>query len=42
MTTAARGAGEAAYDPRVALEFFKAAGTPEKIAQAALSKLGKR
>jgi CRP/FNR family transcriptional regulator, cyclic AMP receptor protein len=35
MSTVARGAGEAAYDPRVALEFFKAAGTPEKIAQGA-------
>ncbi len=33
MNTTARGAGEAAYDPRVALEFFKAAGKPEKIAQ---------
>jgi CRP-like cAMP-binding protein len=35
MNTPARVALDAAYDPRVALEFFKAAGTPEKIAQGA-------
>jgi CRP/FNR family cyclic AMP-dependent transcriptional regulator len=32
---AARGAADSAYDPGVALEFFKAAGKPEKIAQGA-------
>ena len=35
MSAAVRSAADAAYDPRVALEFFKAAGKPEKIAQGA-------
>lgn len=34
-SAAARGAADSTYDPRVALEFFKAAGKPEKIAQGA-------
>jgi CRP/FNR family transcriptional regulator, cyclic AMP receptor protein len=33
MSAAARGAADVTYDPRVALEFFKAAGKPEKIAE---------
>jgi CRP-like cAMP-binding protein len=36
MSTATGGAADVAYDPRVALEFFKAAGKPEKIAQGAV------